>query len=202
MADMEVAIDSKTKWQADADRFAKKYKWLPFWRPIIVVKRGGWSPCFLPQLWFAKKGAYASFLWIVISDELLECDKTRRHAIVSHECCHVFEFHDFIRWFPLFLFFHTSLINNGFHWIATKFGGLPSAIASVIAIFAILTLFLKLYYWFEYRADDYAISKVGLATMIETLSWLNETSPKGKNSRWVEKRIQRLIKLNKFKKID
>lgn len=195
MMTFEFNVQRQT-WQKDVDDLCVTYSWLPFWRPRVVIKRGRGSPWFFPHLWLVKHGAFACFIWVVISEDLVSCDAMKRRAIIAHECGHIRKFHDFIRWSPMAFLFNLAAIPKGLSWITSQYGGAASLSILAVLVAALVFVVAKLLYWFEHDADDYAVSKVGLHPVIDTLSWLSTTLSGGNKLAWVEKRIQRLRSLH------
>jgi len=180
-------------WQDIADEVYRPLRYLPFWKPRVVLKRGRFSPWFFPQAWLAESGAFNFLCWVLISEKLLHCPPEYRKAIIAHECGHLRQCHDLIKLGVLAVLLNTPAVPHVLTSISNEFGHL----VGVGALFALLPLSLlglyKLLVWFEHRADDYAVQQVGAESLIATLAWLSKTLSAGRGLAWVEKRIQRLL---------
>jgi Zn-dependent protease with chaperone function len=190
-------IDEKIAvWQKDADDLHEPIRWLPFWRPRIVVKRGRFSPWFWPYLWLAKSGAFNLFSLVIVSDDLLNCPATHRRAIIAHECGHLSRLHFLIWTVAATVVLKNDVIRFGFAWIGTHIGVWVELTAFFVVI--ILSIFggRALLNWFEYQADDYAVERVGPQALVSALSWLRTTLFRNKGAPWVEARIRRLNSLH------
>lgn len=179
-------------WQREADELYEPIRWLPFWRPRIVVKRGRFSPWFWPFLWLTKSGAFNLFFLVIVSEDLLGCPPSHRRAIIAHECGHLSRLH-FLIWAAAgAVVLKNTAIRSGFAWIGVHMG--PWVAVGAFALFLISSLigFRALLYWFEHQADDYAVARVGPEATVAALSWLKASLFGGKKSPWLDARINRL----------
>jgi hypothetical protein len=167
-------------------------RWLPFWRPRIVVKRGRFSPWFWPFLWLTKSGAFNLFFLVIVSEDLLGCPPSHRRAIIAHECGHLSRLH-FLIWAAAgAVVLKNTAIRSGFAWIGAHMG--PWVAVGAFALFLISSLigFRALLYWFEHQADDYAVARVGPDAVVGALSWLRAMMFWEKDAPWIDARIGRL----------
>lgn len=179
-------------WQRESDELYEPIRWLPFWRPRIVVKRGRFSPWFWPFLWLTKSGAFNLFVLVIVSEDLLGCPPSHRRAIIAHECGHLSRLH-FLIWAAAgAVVLKNTAIRSGFAWIGAHMG--PWVAVGAFALFLISSLigFRALLYWFEHQADDYAVARVGPEATVAALSWLKASLSGGRKSPWVDARINRL----------
>lgn len=189
--DEQVAV-----WQRDADELYEPIRWLPFWRPRIVVKRGRFSRWFWPFLWLAKTGAFNLLFLVIVSEDLLACPASHRRAILAHECGHLSRLHFLIWTAAGAIVLKNAAIRSGFAWIGAHIG--PWVALGVFGVFLVLSLFgfRALLYWFEHQADDYAVARVGPQAVVAALSWLRATLFGDKGAPWVDARIRRLESLH------
>lgn len=192
---MEVSKQLKL-WQSDADRLCRPVRWLPFWRPKVICKRGLFSPWFWPLLWLTRSGAFNFFFLLIVSDDMLDCPPGHRRAVIAHECGHLCGFHSFIWLGVTALLLKTPALPAGFRMISASVGPFH-ALAALVAFFICLMRGLKaLMYWFEHQADDYAAAMVGGAEVAAALKWLQGVHPRAQRSSWLAARIQRLENLS------
>lgn len=179
-------------WQSEANRLHNPIRWLPFWRPKVICKRGFVSPWFWPTLWLTRTGAFNLFLLLIVSDDLLDCPPRHRRAIIAHECGHLRGLHSLVWVGLLVVLLKTQAVLAGFEMIARATS--PSVALAALLVFLLgLILGLKaLLYWFEYQADDFAVSRVGHADVQAALEWLLEFRPALRASPWLAARIRRL----------
>ena len=163
--------DPLATWQREAAELCRPIRWLPFWRPRIVVKRGHFSPWFWPFLWPAKSGAFTLFFLLIVSEDLLHCSPPHRREhrprvpppdLLSHHGLdvgcdrRVKECRD-----------PRGVAGIGAHQ------GPFVALGTLLAFLGLILVgFRALLYWFEHQADDYAVARVGAADLVAALSWL------------------------------
>lgn len=179
-------------WQREADEVYEPIRWLPFWRPRIVVKRGRFSPWFWPFLWLARTGAFNLLFLVIVSEDLLACPASRRRVILAHECGHLSRLHFMIWAVAGAVVLKNAAIRSGFAWIGAHVGLWVALGAFVVFLVLSLVAFRALLYWFEYQADDYAVARVGPDATVAALSWLKASLFGGKKSPWLDARINRL----------
>lgn len=193
------AATTPAVWQAEAETMVPS--WLrPWWRPRILVKRGRFSPWwffFSPGVWAAPNGAFNLLMVIAVSDDwIADCPPAYRKAILAHECGHLVGFHWAI-WILVALFTFNSdvpgiAIGSVGSWIV-GWGGLAAAFGFAVAAAILAVLALGwLQVWFEHRADDYAVGRVGYADTVGALRWILGRRPPGAKSPWLESRLRRL----------
>jgi hypothetical protein len=193
---LNTTVDLPAIWQKDADALFPTIRWLPFWRPRIVLKNGYFSPWFWPFLWFAKTGAFNLFFFVIVSRELLDCPGEHRRAVLAHECGHLRGFHSLI-WAAVGLLLRSNAtVASWLSWVGNHHG--PWMALGVFAGFLALSLAgcRALLYWFEHQADDYAVAKVGPQAVIGALSWLRATLYGQTAAPWMEARTRRLQRLH------
>jgi hypothetical protein len=78
------------------------------------------------------------------------------------------------------LLLNLAAIPKGLSWITSQYGAVASLSILAVLVAALVFVVAKLLYWLEHDADDYAVSKVGFQSVIETLSWLSTTLSGGK----------------------
>ena len=179
-------------WQREADELFQPIRWLPFWRPKLVLKSGRFSPWFWPLLWLAKSGAFNMFFLVIVSEDLLNCAPHHRRAIIAHECGHLSRFHSLIWMLAAAVVLKNTAIRAGFAWIGAHLAPWV-ALGTFLAFLALSLLgFRALLYWFEHQADDYAAARVGAADVVSALSWLSTKMFGAEGSSWVNARIRRL----------
>lgn len=184
--------DPLATWQREAAELCRPIRWLPFWRPRIVVKRGHFSPWFWPFLWPAKSGAFTLFFLLIVSEDLLHCSPPHRRAIIAHECGHLICFHSLIWALAGIVVLRNAAIHAGFAWIGAHQGPFV-ALGTLLAFLGLILVgFRALLYWFEHQADDYAVARVGAADLVAALSWLSTATFGANASPWVSARIRRL----------
>lgn len=185
-------------WQKEANELCKPIRWLPFWRPRVILKRGRFSPWFWPVLWFTKSGAFNLFFLLIVSEDLLHCSPERRRAILAHECGHLTHFHALVWIAAATLVLRNDFIRAGLSWVGAHLGPWPALVAFGAFLALSLTGFRALLYWFEHQADDYAVARVGALGVVDTLEWLNGKMFGTDGSPWVNARIRRLRDLHRL----
>ncbi len=179
-------------WQREADELHQPIRWLPFWRPRVVVKQGRFSPWFWPFLWLTKSGAFNLLFLVIVSEDLLSCPPHHRRAIIAHECGHLCGFHALIWMAAAAVVLKNDAIRAGFAWIGSHLGPWVALWAFVAFLVLSLLAFRALLHWFEHQADDYAVARVGPQAVVAALTWLSTTMFGPGESPWVSARIRRL----------
>jgi Zn-dependent protease with chaperone function len=183
--------DRVAQWQADLDALAAQSpnRFVRYFPPRIVVRRGRFSPRWLPLplLWLdTRPNAYTFWNRIIVSASLLDCPLSRRHYLLSHEYGHLRALH------PVWglLAMGVMLVSALLQWRVGPHAPLVASVARSVSMLAVLAI-LWLLWVGEYQADAFAVKVCGRQTVIDGMLWLARTSGRGVTP-MLRKRLRKL----------
>jgi Zn-dependent protease with chaperone function len=184
--------DLVAQWRADLDALVAQSPngFVRRFPPRIVVRRGRFSPCWLPvpALWLDNRpNAYAFWHTIIVSESLLDCPLSRRRYLLSHEYGHVHALHSV--WGPL-----ATLVVLASVLLLVSMRQHPHPLVAGVALPGFLLAMLvglRLLWVAEYQADAFAVKTWGRQTVIDGMLWLSHTSGRGL-TRMLRKRLRKL----------
>jgi hypothetical protein len=185
------------QWQADLDALVTQSPngFVRCFPPRIVVKRGRFSPPWLPPAWLNNKpGAWTFWHYVIVSEALLDCPVSCRHYLLSHEFGHLHALHHLRALLAL-----VTIAAVQFLFPVVRSVGIAHPRVVVVASFFLLVLgcfgcillFRSYGLVAEYQADTFAADTCGQPTVIEGMLWLARTSGRG-ITRTLRERLKRL----------
>jgi len=182
-------------WRREALEFAPSWA-KGIYRPRIVIKRGRWSPWWLPPVWLTPTGVFTTFCVIAVSEDVLYCDAGYRRAALAHEVGHLAGLHSLLWVILIMALFHGPFPELA-AWTREQFGpwGPVGAfsILMTVGIYAVRGVLV----WFEHEADDYAVARVGMTEFTTGLRWMKQRIVGDRPAPWVEERLARLAGMAK-----
>lgn len=160
--------------------------------PIRLIKKEKrFQPWYLPMFWLARSGVFALMPFVVVTRDVVDaCPPRLVRPILAHEIAHLRKMHSAF-WLAFVLLFF-QLIGLFIAFAADAFGpyGPVFVLAVMLAVAGVATI--RIQYWFERSADDYAVQVAGLEQTIEAIKWAKQHIHGNRSTPWIDSRISRL----------